>query len=1050
MSNKASIFCSNTLLNSFYCILDKVIQTKTDLFTNNIILVPDRFTLNAEKLFFEYAKIESTFNVEIMSLTRLVKTQCNNFTENYEILNQNSAILIVTKILLDNSNKLGLIKNTLSPTLAKEFYETIMQFKSSGILPDEISTKSNNINLKLKLNDIKFVYSEYQNCIKNKYLDSADLLDIFSAVIKNSENLKNTNIFVGMFENFSFKQLKAITSLAKTSKSFTIGLSATTLQNNKHIYLNETLHQVIQTLNNHNINYEIKNISKKINENFEFFAKNLYSFNSTEKKLNKNVNLIEASNESEEVDFVARKIKQLVLTENINFSDINIACTNFNRYKQVISKIFDNYSLPYFIDEQLTLSDHFFGRFILNLLNIINFNLDKNYLFEYLKSPFIEKNELQLDQFINYSLEYGVNYQSFLKPFKDDEIENLRQFYLTDLESLFENLKLCSTISDYINLIENFIEKLNCEQILIDISKDGNYDISFKNQTSQVYEKLINCLNHLTISLGTNACTLEYFTELLKSLFANVNIKTVPLGVNKIFVGDAESSTFYPNKYLFIVGAVEGSLPKYKNDCGLVVDSEIELLTSKNVLCPSIRFTNKVAKYKLFELVLSTQSQLFISFSSLTFGEITRPSEIFEEIKKLLVDINNQPITNYKVSNEIFYLQLANKPKQDYLFALGSKSHLQEVLAKQEQNQPLYSAKYLLNNYQLRLSKQHSLEFNSKNLFFNNKKTSVSQIERYFACPYQHFASYGLKLKERKIYGIKSVDVGNFLHAVAEEFVKYLIKNNYKYDEKIINQIISKVLDNQQIDVSSVEKFKQESLNKEAQRLCKKIFEQISASNFKPKYVEKKFESLDYSNNLKVVGKVDRIDEYSEMLIIFDYKTGSKTDFSYKDIYYGNKIQLIVYLTILESMLNMTSSGAFYFPIKNKFIEEDKIDKLSGIFLDQPEIFTSLDLNLTNANSKSNYYKIDITKDGNLSANSQKNALSPLEFLSIKNYVKSLFNNAITEIFNGYIEPKPCENTCNSCPYQLMCNFNAKKDGTRIKKLDIDKQTFTGENSGEE
>lgn len=1048
MSKNAKIICSNTLFNSFYSILDEIQTIKNDFFTNNIILVPDKFTLNAEKLFFEYTKSTSSFNVEIMSLTRLIKKITANQIRNFEVLNKNTSMLIITKILLDNSDKLGLIKNTLSPTLSEEFYETITQFKASGIMPNEIATNSQNLNFKLKLKDIQFVYEEYQKYISNGKLDSSDLVDIFINNLKFNENIKKTNIFVAMFDSFSFKQLGAIMGLAKYSKNFTIGLSATTKQNNKQIYINETLQQVLQALRDNGTDTKIENIAMTTPATFAFLAKNLFSYCSNPIKSNGNIQLIECPNEQEEIDFVARQIKKLVFNHEAKFSDINVASANFENYKQVIKSVFNEYAIPYYIDEQIGLNEHCLSKAILSLLRIVQTNIDKVYLLEYLKSPFAVMSSEEYNLFENYILEHGINYSSFLKTFKDDTIENIRKKVISPIENLIKMVKKCEFINDYIEILRTFLEQTNVKTIMNNIINDINFNATFQSQSKQTYDKILLALDTLSTILGTTKCSFEYFEVLINNLFASISIKTVPLGVDCVYVGDAENSTFYPNNYLFITGAIDGLFPNYKNDCGFISDTEIELLTAKNILSPTIRFTNKVKKYRIFELILTCKQQLKISFSSLTFGSASKPSEVFGEIKKIFLNKNGEKLATFKLSNEITFLEQLRASSQEYIFALGSYSHMQSILGKLgEKNKWLHSAKQLfVSNNQCNT---HTLSIDAKQLFFPFQKTSVSQIERFFACPYQHFVNYGLRLKERKIYGVKNVDVGVFLHSIAEHFVNFLIENNYKYEKNHVYQMILSIAQEQFESVDSTEKLKINSLISEALKLCNKIFEQISNSDFKPIFTEKKFLSEDFSNKINITGKIDRIDHKDGMFLIFDYKTGSKNDFSFKDVYYGNKIQIVLYLSILESILNLVSAGAFYIPIKNKFVVDEKIDRYSGIFLNQTDLIKKIDLTLQ-TESKSKFYKIDFNKDGSLNALTNKNAVSPAEFLYIKNYVKDLFNNAVDEIFSGYIEPKPTKNVCSYCPFKLMCGYDIEKNGCRSQDMSITKECFKnlGDNSG--
>ena len=38
-------------------------------------------------------------------------------------------------------------------------------------------------------------------------------------------------------------------------------------------------------------------------------------------------------------------------------------------------------------------------------------------------------------------------------------------------------------------------------------------------------------------------------------------------------------------------------------------------------------------------------------------------------------------------------------------------------------------------------------------------------MENFSACPFSHFASYGLALRERKVFALKAPDIGQLFHA---------------------------------------------------------------------------------------------------------------------------------------------------------------------------------------------------------------------------------------------------------------------------------------------
>ena len=49
---------------------------------------------------------------------------------------------------------------------------------------------------------------------------------------------------------------------------------------------------------------------------------------------------------------------------------------------------------------------------------------------------------------------------------------------------------------------------------------------------------------------------------------------------------------------------------------------------------------------------------------------------------------------------------------------------------------------------------------------------SVTRMERYAACAYAHFLSFGLELRERREYELAAADLGNLFHSSIDLFFK--------------------------------------------------------------------------------------------------------------------------------------------------------------------------------------------------------------------------------------------------------------------------------------
>src|SRR5262249_6598005 len=57
-------------------------------------------------------------------------------------------------------------------------------------------------------------------------------------------------------------------------------------------------------------------------------------------------------------------------------------------------------------------------------------------------------------------------------------------------------------------------------------------------------------------------------------------------------------------------------------------------------------------------------------------------------------------------------------------------------------------------------------------------RTSVSALETFAWCPFQHFAERGLRLNKRVLYAVSPADMGEIYHRVLQQFVNEMIEQD--------------------------------------------------------------------------------------------------------------------------------------------------------------------------------------------------------------------------------------------------------------------------------
>ena len=60
---------------------------------------------------------------------------------------------------------------------------------------------------------------------------------------------------------------------------------------------------------------------------------------------------------------------------------------------------------------------------------------------------------------------------------------------------------------------------------------------------------------------------------------------------------------------------------------------------------------------------------------------------------------------------------------------------------------------------------------------FTQDKVSISRLERFAACPYQHYVDYGLKPVHREEFSFEASDAGDFYHAALQGYASAALQH---------------------------------------------------------------------------------------------------------------------------------------------------------------------------------------------------------------------------------------------------------------------------------
>ncbi|MGN0961407.1 MAG: PD-(D/E)XK nuclease family protein [Christensenellales bacterium] len=1027
----------------------------------HIIIAPDRSQFSLEQRLFEETGEKCFFDVNVISLSRLAKSQLLNNTK--KILTKQSGVALVKKILENNKDKLFAFgKATSFLGFASSLFETICFYKSCNISPSEIYTDDSKTFSNLKQKDIKFVYEEYEKYLQNEYTDSFNQLRLFADSI-NKDTFCNTIFYLLEFDDFTRLMYEIISKISRFSDGIYITCTYGKGNDNSNIFSNKVYYDLIDLFKSEGLEFKINKLNGFDNSTLDFLSKNLLAYSPKQFDLSDISIRVNAFDEiKHEIKYTIADIYSKAILNQENFSNFTIVLPSLKEYKSIIVEELNKYQIPFYIDESMLLIDNYLIRLLFEICNVIG---NKDYKLSDFSS--IIKSPL-----LNFESEDTCKLDNTLSKIGAVSDMCLNET-LTSNQDLLEFILLIKETREEINKEYNFSDFVNVIIKIFDYIKSRNLDFLTDNSLeNRIYNQVINKFDDInkdiTSVFGHIKTSFTEFLEIYKSYFEATNISLPPITSNTVFIADFNTSYVSNVDHLYILGNNEGRLPKMKLDNGLVTDEELSKLPNAKLLTPTISMLNSRKVFKLFELVFKYKKTLTLSYLNSSLEGKLYPNNLINSLIKIsglkvynqsnVLDTINRNYNSLDVNNVIFNNLTPNILNENLINYLSEWEVYNNNLNYRNIVSSLYKFvsednKKIINNFNAS-NKLNNLSISS---YFRTGYSSISQIETFNMCPYMHFGRYGLRLKEGEESKLKPNDIGNIIHEVLSKIVPLIVDNTLNM-ENIMSKakmLMEKVLlkeEYKDIVNNKSNAFVIKALDRELDRIINAISNEIKNSNFKPKYYEYRFDNLEI-DGVKIKGFIDRIDVCGNDFIVLDYKTGDNQFKNYNDVMSGKKLQLLLYAKAFAEKSGLNPVGAFYLPLSNAF-GEDASYKLNGVMIKSDDNIINMDSGLIAENYKSEIINLKTTSTGKIYENNYyKNlCLSKEDFDYLLSFAINQVKKAIFNIKSGEISPRPLadknKSTCDYCSFKALCNYNFDNDNNVVNVENITQLKEIGETDG--
>lgn len=838
---------------SFHCL--KSIKTKQNEDNNKklVLLVPEQYTLQAERDLIKVLGTGGILNTEVLSFRRMayrVMNEVGGIT--YPHIHPAGKSMIIYRILdrlkeqftifHKSANCKGFV-NTLS-TLITELKRYNVRADSFDEVLEGL-TEDNYLLHKLK--EIKLIYSEFDNMLESRYRDTDDELTLLASKLDSTEMYSKAEIWIDGFAGFTPQEVEVISKLIQQTENVYITMCTDVLFDEMQSGSTDVFAAVKKSckkfvsiaeasdvkilppvgLNSANLpRFKESRELQSQEANYFAYPYRVYQQPTTD------IELFESVNIYAEIEECARDIIRQCRDNDMQFKDITVATRNLTGYENLIEVIFEQYNIPCFIDSKTEITNHPLVRMVLSMLEIFTENWSYEAVFRYLKSGLTGIEDTRIDLLENYVLACGIRSSRWTQEaewntsieFRPDDKQSpendemLLQVNMTRNEVREPLLRFRNrtkgrrTAEDFCTGIYEYLVEIGVEERIRDYidSFTQNGQLRLAGEYQQVWNILMDVFDQVVEVMGDETFGIEKFANVFKIGLAEYKISSIPASLDQVLIGSIEHLRSHEIKALYILGTNDGVFPSAGISEGVLSDKDRDVLNKKGIELASDTKSKAFDElYLIYRTLTMPKNFLRISWPIADHeGRTMRPSTIISRMRKIFPNITekNNILKPVEGNNNIDLIASPVPSFNQLVSILRQKNegtepgHMWKELFtwfsaqkewKQKCDAMINALKY--RNIAVPVDKAKIRELYGKNPYF-----TVSRLEKYTSCPFAFYVQYGLGARERKIYRLSPPDVGTFMHAVIERFSKMVDENNYswrEFDRQWCSDEVSKIVD---------------------------------------------------------------------------------------------------------------------------------------------------------------------------------------------------------------------------------------------------------------
>ncbi len=1030
-----------------------------------VLLVPEQFSFEAEKMLLERFLEAGAAKVSVLNFTRLfdeVGRQSGLIAG--KRMSESDAVILMGKALLKEKDALKCFnKFAQNESFADVCVSTVAELKAAAVSSKQLYKAAKQVSgrLKTKLEDLALIMDSYNMQVSGKFIDPRNLLDHLYDMLIATKYFKGKNVYIDGFKGFTGQQFKILQLILEQADKVFVSLCCDDIKEP-----DQTFDTVVKTRKKLE-SYAAKNIAEPIVLKESYY--NCDELKALEKMFfcagecfegqANNVTLCTAQTPEDEADYAMHTIRKMVSEKAMRYKDFAIIVRDTAKYERFILKAAQKYAVACYVDTTVSAADLPLFVFALSALSAtLNFTTDN--ILKYLKTGMSALDDEQVSRLENYAYIWDIKGKDWANEWtmnpdgmqmsdpkhlekSEKELQELNALRQKVIEPII-NLRNCVKGQNTIDIATALWELLTAcdvtktlEHLAQQFEKEGKFKEA--DLTRRSFDVFCEVLDH-TVDCLDEVCDKKEFITAFLLATKSANMGSVPQTLDQVLFGSADRIRTHRPKVVIALGLNSGEWPMSMPSGNLLSAKDRRLLIENGIAVADIDKEFAADENFLCYSSLCAPSDYLYAVCHASFGKDATPcSYAFSAIRDTLPNCKEDVWPKKQVdledikSEKMAFSVLADNIHTDSLLKEALLKRFEQsdewagkVQALKRANQPV----------DMKLKKE-----TVKKIIPQRISMSPSATETFSRCRFSYFCQYLLKAKIIEKANLNVLQRGTMVHYVLENLVDAHKKDLALLNDDQIKMAVTTLCEEYIASIKGLSdvidarmKYLFYLIRLQIVEVALRIRDEFAQSGFEPVKCELEISAdgdvkpLEFSADgvtLHTRGKIDRVDTWCGYLRIVDYKTSSK-DFRLSDVLVGQNMQMLLYLyTLLKSDEYGTflPAGILYMPAKRSTNEDDSLT-MNGLLCENEELVKQME----KANAGQFVPRLKYTKSGMIDKNSSgRTYIKQDEFNLVFKKIDKVMEDVAKKLSNGDVAVSPIDcagdDACKYCKFGAVCGI---------------------------